>query len=301
MNNNPFSLPGRPDPWEPLDPLGDDSAEVLKQYVAVDNTEEAFVQFKGSLPGPPELTRRGQLVVAMGIDGGGKSSLINRCAWEARRQIEDGNLQAVLVDARDQAKVTDQMERRIAQVAEYVAFALERKGMVTVAEHDRERLRTEPVELYSRFRYYLEGDSIALVRLPRTERIEEIVQYAQLSHARLIFFAELGGAFGLEAVRSRLEDTGPRRPIILEVGPLKKGHGAAFVEKRFELSRHANVDPKLGPEVVEKMISSRGHSIREFQKFLYLMYERLGHSPNAPSRITWRYVLEAYYQMRDEL
>jgi len=301
MNKNPFSLPDRRDPWDALDPLSGDPAQVLKQYVAVDNTEDAFLHFSRTLPRPDELTRRGQLVVAMGMDGGGKSSLINKCAWLAKEKIEAAGHQAVEIDTRTEATVTDSMEARVAQVAESVAFALGRAGIATIEERDRERLAKEPVWLYSRLRYMVAEKVIVLIRLPRTERIEEIVQYAQFSQPQLVFFAELGGKFGESVVRPRVDGSGHRRPILMEVGPLGKGHGAAFVENRFELNELTNTQPVLEPAVVEKMISSRGPSIREFQNFLYLMYERLLSLPKAPEKITWRDVLEAYYQLGREL
>ncbi len=298
MSVNPFSLPGRQRPWDPLDPLSGDSSEVLNQYVAVDNTEEAFSQFSDAFPGSDELARRGQLIVAMGIDGGGKSSVLNRCAFEAKDRIERAGVQAALVDARGQAKVTDPRETRIGQVADFVSFVLTRAGLVS----EDDELPPNPSELYSRLAYYLPGKAIVLVRLPRTELIEEIDDYAQFSHPRLVFFAELGGAYGEEAVRRKVEDLGQSRAIILQVGALGAGHGKAFVEKRFEINRHANVNPELQPEVVERLISSRGPSIRELQRFLYFMYEMLYRSPDAtPPVITWEYALEAYYRVGDEL
>src|SRR5690349_20444271 len=182
MNDNPFSLPGRPDPWEALDPLSGDSAEVLNHYVAVDNTEDAFLQFSGTFPDPDELTKRGQLVVAMGMDGGGKSSLINRCAWAVNEKVNAAGFQPLLIDTRGQATVTDEMDVRIGQVADYVLLALRRAGMVELEGGDLERLEKAPVGLYSRLELLLKGKVIVLVRLPGAERLEEIVQYAQFSH-----------------------------------------------------------------------------------------------------------------------
>jgi hypothetical protein len=301
MNDNPFSLPGRPDPGEALDPLSGDPAEVLKQYVDVDHTEEAFRQFSGIFPTPAELMKRGQLVVAMGMDGGGKSSLINRCAWAVKEKLDAAGLQPLLIDTRGQAAVTDEIEVRINQVADYVLLALRSEGMLTLEGSDLGRIESAPAALYSRLGLLLKGNVVVLVRLPRAELIDEIVQYAQLSHPRLVFFAELRGKFGLDALRSGMEGSYHRRPIALEVGPLGAGHGEAFVNSRFEQSEHPNLDPKLEPAVVEQMISSRQPSIREFQKFLYLMYERLRASSNSPTNITWEYVLESYYQLGDEL
>jgi hypothetical protein len=301
MTNNPFSLPGRPDPVEALDPLSGDPVEVLKHYVAVDNTEEAFRQFSGTVPDPAELMKRGQLIVAMGIDGGGKSSLINKCAWAIGEAITAAGFQLHAIDTRGQAAVTDEQEVRIGQVADFVLLALRRAGVVTIEGTDLERLENDPVSLYSRLGLLLEGDVIVVVRLPPAERLEEIVQYAQLSHPRLVFFAELRGKFGHDAVRSRTDKSYHRRPIVLEVGPLGAGHGEAFVKRRFELNNHSNVDPKLEPAVVEQMISSRQPSIREFQTFLYLMYERMRASSKAPKNITWQYALESYYKSGDEL
>ncbi|MEU5552573.1 hypothetical protein ABZ738_22615 [Micromonospora sp. NPDC047793] len=300
MNKNPFSLPDRSDPWDALDPLSGDSAQVLDQYVAIDNTEEAFLQFERTLPRPDELTRRGQLVVAMGMDGGGKSSLINKCAWRAKAKVEAAEHQAVEIDTRSEATVTDQMDARLAQVAESVAYALHRRGIANFEERDRERLAGEPVWIYSRLQYMVKEKVIVLVRLPRTERIEEIVQYAQLSQPNLVFFAELGGKFAEGAVRPQVEGASHRRPILLEVGPLSRGHGAAFVENRFRLNDLTNTHPVLEPAVAEKMISSRRQSIREFQNFLYLMYEGLRSSSSLPERITWLDVLEVYYQLGRE-
>jgi hypothetical protein len=113
-----------------------------------------------------------------------------------------------------------------------------------------------------------------------------------------VFFAELGGTLDHDTVRSRMEKSYHRRPIVLEVGPLGAGHGKTFVDKRFEQSGHPNIDPKLGPAVVERMISSRQQSIREFQNILHFMYEGLRTSSNPPRNITWKYVLESYYKMR---
>ncbi|GAB1639732.1 hypothetical protein [Krasilnikovia sp. MM14-A1259] len=301
MNVNPFSLPGRQDPRDPLDPLSGDPVEVLKQYVAVDNTQGAFRQFTRAVPDPSELMRGGQLVVAMGMDGCGKSSLINRCAWQAQTDIEAAGLQSVAVDARWQAGVTDSMDARINQVAGYLRDALRRRGMVTIDDSDLQQLREKPATLYSRLSLHLADNVVVVVRLPWTERIEEVVEYAQYAHPGLLLFCELRGKHGLDTVQSRLDRTDRGLPIVLEVGPLTRGHGRAFVEHRFQLSGHTNERPLLEPDVVERMISARRQSIREFQKFLYVMYESLQQSSNVPAAITWDYVLEFHYQMAKEL
>ncbi|WP_229069024.1 hypothetical protein [Actinoplanes sp. DH11] len=303
MFDNPFSLPSRQNPHDALDPLGGDGVEGLKLYVPVDNTETAFEQFERSFPGPRELTRRGQLIVAMGMSGCGKSALINRCAYRAMELVkgadgDSGKLQPVVIDARRQTNNTDPSNARVERVSRHVRDFLEGRDLVKIPDRRQELLDSQPNEIYSALEFSLKSrDVVVLVLLPRFELVESLVEYAQLSHPHVVFLAELRGGHDVQYVRQQLESSDRNPAIVMNVGLMDDSHGWEFVQQRYRHNKHPVDKPRLDRQTVQEMVGSRQQPIREFQRTLYLLYEQLRQAPKPPASIDFEYVARFYYQI----
>jgi hypothetical protein len=302
MRENPFSLPQREDPDRALDPLGLDGEEGLNLYVPVDNTETAFEQFERSFPKPRELTRRGQLIVAMGRSGCGKSALINRCAYRAMKLVEqadgeNGKLQVSVIDARGRTSASDRSEKRVPAVAEHVRDCLESEQLLKVpTERQKERLAEDASRIYALLENLLvRRDVVVIVLLPRVELVEDLEAYAALSHPNVVFFAELNGGYPADLIQSRLDMAERHAAIVMKVGLMDDRHGWDFVQKRYDGSNYPREKPRLARATVRRMIGSRLQPIREFQRTLYLLHQEVNKKPNHPRVINFNHVRDVFY------
>ncbi|MDI6104016.1 hypothetical protein QLQ12_36045 [Actinoplanes sp. NEAU-A12] len=297
MIPNPFALPGRSDPFAALDPFAGDASEVLKLYVDVDHTEEAFQQFERAFRAPRELTGRGQLIVAMGESGCGKSALINRCAWHACTLLKNAGLEPLVVDVRDQGRDTENHVQRIEQISKFLIRYLYRKQYLDITQTEYEELIKDPAAVFADLGLYLSGEeTVVVVRLPRTELPTEITAWANKTHARLLFFAELRGEHDAAAISEQSRGAEQLPTVALEVKLLGLGHTAAFVRHRMERANHPADGPQLHDDVARRVDTTRGWTIRELQKLLFYFFEERCRTDRGGD-IHWQDLLE--YFMRD--
>jgi hypothetical protein len=293
MPGNPFSLPGRVDPREPLDPRdGRDTDELYLDDM--DNTGAAYRKFRDEFANPKDLQRRGRLVIATGPEGCGKTALINRCAWWARSELERVGLTAAVVDARGDVIESQPFEVRVQSVCRRLADRLRHWNLLQRSE-EFQRYREIPEDVCSYLTDYLVPDTVVIVLLPPSEVKAELVRYAGLSREKLMFFAEVREREQLDAVAETLRLPGGRRATLLEVGPLAEAHGWLFVDNRMRRSGLRDSVPPLTEDTMRQMTGGRAISIGELQGLLYELYEEALASTPPPSEVTWDYIKQFYW------
>jgi hypothetical protein len=292
MPGNPFSLPGRVDPREPLDPRGRDSD---KLYLDMDNTEASYRRFRDEFANPGDLQRRGRLVIAAGPEGCGKTALINRCTWWALSALKQVGLTAAVIDARADAIASHPVEVRVQTVCRRLADRLRNWNFLQRSEEFR-RYRENPEDVCSYLTDYLVPDTVVIVLLPPSEVKSELVEYARLSREKLMFFAEVREREQLDAVAEKLRLPGGRRATLLEVGPLAEAHGWLFVDNRMRRSGVRDSVPALTEDTMRRWTGTRPISIGELQGLLYKLYEEVLAATQPPNEVTWDYIKEFFYR-----
>jgi hypothetical protein len=233
-------------------------------------------------------------VIATGPEGCGKTALINRCAWWAGSALERVGLTAAVVDARGDAIASQRTEARVQGVCRRLADRLRNRNLLQRSEEFL-RYRENPEDVCSYLTDYLIPGTVVIVLLPPSEVKDELVVYAGLSEAKLMFFAEVREREQLDAVAEQLRLPGGRRATVLEVGPLAEAHGWLFVDNRMTRSGMRHSVPALTEDTMRQMTRARAISIGELQGLLYELYEEVLASTPPPSEVTWDYIKEFYW------
>ena len=91
-NNNPFSTPDRvTDSTSTLCPWEND--EHSSYYASIDGVESAIEAFSAS-----NIKHTEHLSLAYGPNGSGKTSLINKCAYELKKELENENYNVKIIN-----------------------------------------------------------------------------------------------------------------------------------------------------------------------------------------------------------
>ncbi|MEU3642842.1 hypothetical protein AB0E59_05605 [Lentzea sp. NPDC034063] len=270
---NPYLVPLGGDGPGPLCPHTDPTHEDF--YVPVDHTLVAFEQFKASIGNAAKIRANGRLVVALGWDGCGKSSLLNRCATHLKSVLRQNDGQCLVFSFVDACRDSDTVEEREKAVYQCLIDELENRDML-LPKH-REELRERTLKL--KYRYlsnFVLGNTAVVILLPRTELEQEVESYAHWTHRNLVFLAE---SRQVEAVRGhwakiRSASQGSV-PIQLEVGKLEPDDGWAFVQARNGHRSDGEVYPFVSKETIRAVIAAKEFSIGELHNLLFRLFEEI--------------------------
>jgi hypothetical protein len=272
---NPFVVPGQEAaPLAPLDPDADPGQE--RYYVPVDRTEQAFQQFTSQLS-PDELLSRGRLVVVTGQRGCGKTSLINRCVRRARTALEERTITPLVVDLTGDARVTEPVSDRIRRVCLRLIDELYQRR--AIEDRTLREIQEEPERAYP----YLGGAlvperAVVIVRLPVSEVVRELADYARLARRKLLFFAETSyraaTSYRLDHELAGLPGNPhrPDAPMLLQVGPLEPDDGVKFVRDRFARLVDRGGVPQL-PDATMRRVRWQDLTVGLLQQLLYEVYQ----------------------------
>lgn len=274
---NPYHVPGMRSRIGPLCPYTHPEHENF--YVPVDHTEKAFEVFKKALGDDPSALRaEGRLTVALGWDGCGKTSLLNRCANWVKAELRQGCHIVSLVDAARDSDPREVRENRVFKLLVHELFARD-----LIDPKQREDL-TEALDkgdldfgYFYASRYVLKPKNVVLVvLLPRTEIPLEVESYAKRAYPNLVFLAESRKVEAVGSYWPRIESAhDSSTPIRLEVGTLAQGDGWAFVQARKGDRTDAPDYPYVSEETIRRVTVARKLSIGELHKLLYGTYQEL--------------------------
>jgi len=278
---NPYHVPGASDGAGPLCPHTNPAHEGF--YVPVDHTLLAFEQFKTAIGDASSVRTAGRLVVALGGDGCGKSSLLNRCAAWLKPLLnkgEDGPCQ--LFSYVDTCDVSMSREARDSAVYQCLLDDLEARGMIP-SPHGK-KLNEYRADLKLGYRYLSTHvlkshelkDAALVILLPRTELKEEVEHYASWTYSNIVFLAE---SREVEPVRAHWQkirgaSAGPA-PIRLEVGQLTEEDGWTFVKARNGHRTDAVNYPFVSEETIRRVSKRPDLSIRELENLLFRLYQEI--------------------------
>lgn len=297
---NPFRVLGPLCPW---DDLGH-----YDYYVSVDRTQRSFDEFTVQLSGDVgSVLKQGRMVITLGDEGCGKSSLNNRCvAWLSNR-LTELDITPLIVDltmlTAGNAPVAT--VERMRQVCEALIDQLEVDRRLDGGVLAELRSRQEaPDKMYHYLSLVLtriasSGPNLALlVLLPSADLAPEIVKYVSLVRPRLVFFAESSTLKPDGSWQSGLDRLGKAPPIMLSVGQLGPEDGWRYVEHR--LRRHDSTVqvPSLHRETMARVVQPGGPSvtIARLARLLFGVYEAVLASPAPPPEVTFADITNFFYE-----
>jgi hypothetical protein len=270
---NPFHPPR----WSPLRPLCPwQESEHRDYYVAVDSTEKAFEQYVQDMDDLTTLRRDGQLVLAVGESGCGKSALLNRCADWTVKQLGERGITCKVVDLTRSlgGREASEIDERMKIVCDRFFGDLKQLRLLKDdAEPRLEPDRDRPDRIYPSLPSALRDNTAVAVLLPKTELAVEVKRYAALAKEKVLLLME-STKFDADTVRSiRDELEGWVPPIVLSVGRLRPGDVRRFATDR--LQRHVPLGsyPGMAEETMdstERLVDS----VAELQRALHGMYEQ---------------------------
>lgn len=275
IDPNPFHVPGLRARIGPLCPYTDPTHE--DYYVAVDHTETAFSTFKDAL-GEDLTTLRdeGRLAVALGWDGCGKTSLLNRCAAWVKGKLDKS---CHIVSFSGTGRDNEPREDRENRVFKLLIHEFDDRDLLDDKQRDELKAALDKGDLdlgyYYASKYVLKPKNMILVvLLPRTEIPLEVENYASWAHPYIVFLAE---SRRVELVDSHWPVIERARnsalPVRLDVGTLADDDGWAFVQSRKGDRTDAPNYPFVSEETIRRVTEARKLSIGELHNLLYGTYQ----------------------------
>ncbi len=275
---NPFDLPD----WGPNVPLCPwTDARHDDYYVPVGNTQDMFDEFTHAM-NVTTLRRAGQLVLATGESGCGKSALLNRCAAHARAQIAKGGQADVadvadVIDFRAQLKGREKLsvEQRLSHIANLLLIKLDTTGALnTGAIETFDKHLGKPDEIYLNLPDALQENRFVIVLLPTSELATEVIRYGSLACRRVMFMIE----YALFDGRYADDDEDIREmsrwapPITLRVGGLKPGDVHRFAQDRFDRHSAVGIYPRMSKQTLNSA-AERLRSVAQLQSTFHGTYD----------------------------
>ncbi|MET8764631.1 hypothetical protein [Lentzea sp. NPDC004782] len=274
---NPYKVPGMRSHIGPLCPHVDPSHE--DYYVPVDHTETAYAVFREALGEDlTTLREEGRLAVALGWDGCGKTSLLNRCAAWVKRKLGQG---CHIVSFTGTGRDSEPREVRENRIFKLLIHELGDRGLLEPKQRDELTDASDKGDLDFGYLYASRwvlkpGNMVLVVLLPRTEIPREIENYARWAHPNLVFLAESRKVENVDSHWPVIESAhNSAVPIRLDVGTLAKDDGWAFVQSRKGNRTDAPDYPYVSEETIRRVTEARRLSIGELHKLLYGAYQEV--------------------------
>ncbi|HEU0089633.1 MAG TPA: AAA-like domain-containing protein [Pseudonocardiaceae bacterium] len=290
-----------PEPCPPLRPWEWDIH--LEYYVAVDKTEAAFADFERQTRSPESLTAHGRLVVVLGGEGCGKTSLINRCIASTQKNLKAVGVASIIVDLTVEAKNNQSIAERMRHVCDSLIDQLDVDQRLDKEILEELRRKESPEKAYSYLSMVLkriaatdDADLAVIVLLPPSDDLaEEVVKYSDLVRPRLLFFAESSYLAANRGWQAKLTRSGPAPPIVLTVGILDPRDGYVFARER--LSRHHGKIPMLREDAMNELQDKKPDlAIGQVQRLLFEVYEGVLQQEQPVEEVTMTHITDHILQ-----
>lgn len=259
---NPFLVPQRPvGDFRPLCPWRHDEHE--RYYVPVDNTAQAFEQFKEHFSTSGTHSDSGRVLLVSGHQGCGKTALLHRCAnWlQASLHAENATRLHIINLGADDSTAGMDTESRVRQVFSLVLDQIElNPGLLEDDELTKVRTKEEnPPSGYAFLSKFLLAKPAALaVILPEIELVGELKRYGSLVQPRITFFCESSYEEVEKYVRDTLGTGRPTAVIQLSVGLLGVDDGWNFVDSRIRaLGTAFPTIPSITQDTMRRVMETR--------------------------------------------
>lgn len=299
--DNPFQIPRMtPDPCQPLRPW--EVPAHLDYYVPVDKTEAAFSEFQRQTRSPESLVAHGRLVVVVGGQGCGKTSLINRCTASIHETLVNIGVTPVIADLTTEGMSNQTIPDRMRHVCTILIdqLTLEQRLDNNTLDELTGRIdspeRVYPLLSRALKRHADAGDNLAVVvLLPPSDLVSEIIKYAGLVRPRLLFFAESSYLEAHSGWQSRLPPA-PAPPIALAVGILETRDGYVFSEERLRHHGDGRM-PRVSEKTMNKLQDYKPSlTIGQLQRLLFGVYEDLLGRDTPVTEVTLEHITEYFFR-----
>lgn len=252
-------------------------------HVDVDGAHECFERFTKILSTLGGLQDRGLFVAVSGPSSCGKTSLINRCADHAARELPAGTrvLPVPLTGIGQGPGVT--ADERALMVAERLRAKVE--GNQSVFDPEAYRAPRSygtgrplyPEDFVRAVSDAVKDGAVLIVRTPRTDRAKEVQHYWSGTSPKLLIFAETT-LRDLPGVPGQPQDEA--RPLQLRLGLLNPGDAAEFARARIDVPGRGHDFPDLDVDAVERLFGgSQLFPIGAIQTLLYNVYDHYSTNP----------------------
>lgn len=281
---NPFCVKGRTTLKPgPLCPWA--VAEHLSEYLPIDRTEEAYVQFNDRLS-QITGTEDPLAVVVHSEDGCGKTSLIHRCAYRFREwQSDILKLRSEIID-RSFENVAGMVQiRKCEDTANGVIKSLsEIKGFLppdVIKELPDVPTNADQVALRKLIdevaRKLLKANCGLVVIVPKVELSDELLLYLSIfQRPGITLFLETDDREVFASARKRSKEAGPSL-VALKIGPLVQDDGWRFVEARMRRRSTGVEAPGFTQSGVDEYMATRSTesaiSVRELEGVCIALYD----------------------------
>lgn len=321
---NPYLIPGlEATPHAPLCPHSDRAHDKL--YVPVDDTENQYGRFQGTMNSVSQLAEGGRLVIVAGGKGCGKTSLINRCATWLRDELAkpETQLKGVIFALTDCATLNQSVKLRTELVITNLVDHLRDERHEVNFQHidklsrsireiqdirdtqdskDKE-LHVAKVDLA--YKYLMSDalpiDRIAIILLPPSGDLtkDEIQNYAGLAkHPRIVFFVESDYVEDAGRVWSAMHNSGRKAPILLKVGLLNADDGWTYADARQGGCSADPSFPRVSKKTMQRVTQERVVSVGRLHRLLHGVYEDLAaQSTSLPlPEISYEHIADYYFR-----
>jgi energy-coupling factor transporter ATP-binding protein EcfA2 len=298
---NPFALPGKNgDHRQPLCPWS--VAEHANYYVDVDHLGTSYEKFQQDFADPTGPLAEGRTIVAIGREGCGKTSLVNRCAYWLKDHLGDG-VDGRIVDLRTTGKSSESVEERMNSAAKRMVRHLTVRRMVSEsAAKMLAECGGDPEDVYPLISEIL-PEKMALILLlpPLTDASGELVDYARFTGRGIFFFTESVYGNVIESQLTTIWHESAVQPIVLKVGLLSEKDGETFRTARLG-DEVPGEFPLMADDDILKITRMRP-SIRYLQNILYQVYEERRQAGDRYERrysVTYYEVIDSYFKRATE-
>ncbi len=279
---NPFLVPGlEDDPEQALCPWDENMSDHDNYYINIGGSQNTYETFQQTVRDGSGLIKNGRLVIVLGQDGCGKTSMINRCVYWIITELRPHGFDARVIDLRTLPQNQSVQERIKAAASLFADLVLQEDVLAANLSIDIAQRKDEPANLYQLTSRQLAKKFLLLVLLPpitlieaRTELTREITDYAKLVAGRIVFFMEItlpGESFDMVPSPA----TSPA-PIRLTVHPLTSDDSVLFGLSRLRLDDPPADYPIMNDETLQDLVlkSAKPRSAKFLQKVLHGVYEQ---------------------------
>lgn len=277
----------------PVDPCG--------CYVPIDDLEREFETFQLHFADTGGLQNIGFFVCVCGSSGCGKTSLINRCAAAAGRELKSLGITSVEIDLAHHILGTGAVpiEQRTRKVGERLidTLILRHPGLFIGGRiPDREALksrhlppdgsRTDLDSVIADLAQALKENTAVIVILPPTDQPDQLRRYWASMSERFLFFAESTYRGAADLMRDELVSNPVMRSACLKAGFLRRGDAARFGLARIDIHGRGVRFPDLDTDALENYIGNQDTmQIGFMQTLLYRIYAHYENTPWPPGNI----------------